>query len=85
MLLIRSSSILVLSYKWLAISYSYPCVIICKLVLAMLVSPPNLKVIAAINSVVVKAFGGILFNFFYYNLSSNYITEPYRKYYGGFY
>ena len=33
----------------------------------------------------VAAFSGILFNFFYYNYSSNYITEPYRKYYGGFY
>ena len=51
----------------------------------MLVSPSNLKVVAAINSVVVKAFGGILFDFFYYNYSSNYIMEPYRKYYGGFY
>ena len=51
----------------------------------MLVSPPNLKVVATIDSVVVGAFGGILFDFFYYNYSSNYITEPYRKYYGGFY
>ena len=58
----------------------------------MLVSPPNLKVVATINSVVVAVFGGIitstfssmLFDFFYYNYSSNYITEPYRKYYGGF-
>ena len=51
----------------------------------MLVSPPNPKVIAFNISVVVAAFSGILFNFFYYNLGSNYITEPYRKYYGRFY
>ena len=44
----------------------------------MLVSPPNPKVVATIVGVVVGAFGSILFNFFYYNLSSNYITEPYR-------
>ena len=50
------------------------------------------KVVAAINSVVVNAltsiatgaFSGMLFDFFYYNLGSNYITEPSRKYYGGF-
>ena len=42
------------------------------------------KVVATINSVVTGAFGSILFNFFYYNLSSNYITEPYREYYGKF-
>ena len=51
----------------------------------MLVSPPKPKVITAVNSVVVGAFSSILFNFFYYNYSSNYITEPYRKYYCGFY
>jgi hypothetical protein len=34
---------------------------------AMLVSSPNLDVVAAVNSVVVCAFGGILFDFFYYN------------------
>ena len=85
MLLILSSSILVLSYRWSTISYSCPRVIIYKLVSAILVSPPNLKVIAAVNSVVVNAFSGILFDFFYYNYSSNYIIEPCRKYYGGFY
>ena len=53
--------------------------------LAILVSPPIPKVVATVNSVVVGAFSSILFNFFYYNLSSNYITEPYRKYYSGFY
>jgi hypothetical protein len=47
----------------------------------MLVSPLILKVVAAVNSVVTYAFGGILFNFFYYNRSSNYIIKPYRKYY----
>ena len=52
----------------------------------MLVSPldPDFKVVTAINSVITGAFSSILFNFFYYNLSSNYITEPYRRYYGGF-
>ena len=42
------------------------------------------KVVAAVNSVVTSAFGGILFNFFYYNLGSNYITKPFRRYYGRF-
>ena len=51
----------------------------------MLVSPPNPKVIALNVSVVVATFSSMLFNFFYYNRSSNYITEPYRKYYSGFY
>ena len=50
----------------------------------MLVSPLNLdfKVIATINGVVTSALGSILFNFLYYNRSSNYIIKPYRKYYG---
>jgi len=43
------------------------------------VSPPNPKVIAAVNSVVTAALGGMLFNFFYYNRSSNYITTPSRS------
>ena len=47
----------------------------------MLVSPPNPKVVAAVIGVVVGAFSGMLFNFFYRNYSSNYIIEPYRKYY----
>ena len=51
---------------------------------AMLVSPPNPKVIALNVSVMVATFGGILFNFFYYNCGSNYITKPYRRCYGGF-
>jgi uncharacterized membrane protein YeiH len=49
----------------------------------ILVSPLIPKVVAAVNGVVTGAFGGILFDFFYRNYSSNYITEPYRKYYSG--
>jgi uncharacterized membrane protein YeiH len=49
---------------------------------AILVSLLVLKVVAAVKGVVTSAFGGILFDFFYYNCSSNYITKPYRKYYG---
>ena len=51
----------------------------------MLVSllDPNLEVVAAIDGVVTGAFGSILFDFFYRNHGSNYITTPYRKYYGG--
>ena len=64
-----------------------------KLVSAILVSLPNPNAVAAVNGVVVAAFSGILvtafssilFNFFYRNYSSNYIIEPYRKYYGRFY
>jgi hypothetical protein len=55
----------------------------CKSALAMLVSLPNLNIVAAVDGVVVCAFGGILFDFLYYNRSSNYITKPCRKYYGG--
>ena len=53
----------------------------------MLVSPPNPKpkVVATVDGVVTGYLGGILFDFFYRNRGSNYITEPYRKYYGGFY
>jgi uncharacterized membrane protein YeiH len=49
----------------------------------MLVSSPNLDIIAAVDGVVVCAFGGILFDFLYRNRSSNCITKPYRKYYDG--
>jgi hypothetical protein len=49
----------------------------------MLVSPLIPKVVATVNSVVTSAFSGILFNFFYRNRGSNYITEPYKKYYSG--
>jgi hypothetical protein len=47
----------------------------------MLVSLPNLDVVATVDGVVVCTFGGILFNFLYRNRGSNYITKPYRKYY----
>jgi len=51
------------SVSWLTISCSCPTVIGCyKLVSAILVSLPDLKVVAAVNGVVVAAFGGILFN-----------------------
>jgi len=51
----------------------------------MLVSPldPKPKVITTVVSVVTTSLGSILFDFFYYNYSSKYIIEPYRKYYGG--
>ena len=51
----------------------------------MLVSLLALNMVTAVIGVVVAAFSGMLFNFFYYNRGSNYITEPYRKYYGGSY
>jgi hypothetical protein len=49
----------------------------------MLVSLLVPKVVTTVNSVITGAFSGILFDFFYYNYSSNYITKPYRKYYSG--
>jgi hypothetical protein len=49
----------------------------------MLVSSPNLNIVAAVDGVIVCAFGSILFDFLYHNPSSDYITKPYRKYYGG--
>jgi len=45
----------------------------------MLVSPPNPKVVAAVNGVVTAAFGGILFDFFYCNRSSDCIMTPGRS------
>ena len=48
----------------------------------MLVSPLIPKVIA-VDGVIVGAFGGILFDFLYYNYGSKCIIEPCRKYYGG--
>jgi len=45
----------------------------------MLVSPPNPKVVAAVNSIITTTLGSIFFNFFYYNRSSNYITIPSRS------
>ena len=61
--LILSSNNLILSYRWSTISYNYPLIIIYKLVLAILVSPPNLKVVTTINGVIVNAFGSILLTY----------------------
>jgi hypothetical protein len=47
----------------------------------MLVSLPDLDVVATVDGVVVCAFGGILFDFLYHNRSSNCVTKPCRKYY----
>jgi len=46
---------------------------------SILVLLPNPKVVAAVNGLATGAFGSILFDFFYYNYSSNYITTPYRS------
>jgi len=43
------------------------------------VSPPNPKVVATVDGVVTAALGGMLFNFFYYNRSSNYVITPSRS------
>jgi len=52
----------------------------------MLVLPLDPKVVTAVDSVVTSAvLSSILFNFFYYNYSSKYITERCRKYYGASY
>jgi len=60
--LILYLSVILFSINQLTISYSYPTVIgYCELVSAILVSP-NLKVVAAVNGVMVAAFSGILFN-----------------------
>ena len=48
----------------------------------ILVSPSIPKVVATIDSIVTGYLGGMLFNFFYCNYSSNYIMERYREYYG---
>jgi len=50
-----------------------------KLVSSILVSPHVLEVVATINGVVTAAFGGILFDSFYRNRGSNYITIPSRS------
>jgi len=74
-----SLSIMLLSINRLTISYNYPLITNYKLVSVILVSLPNLKIITAVNGVVTTAFGGILFNFFYRNRSSNCVTIPYRS------
>src|ERR1700733_4206996 len=83
-LLTLSLSNLLLSVIWLIIFYNCPTVTTYKSISAILVSllDPDFKVVAAIDSVITSAFSSILFNFFYYNLGSNYITKPCRKYYG---
>jgi len=62
-IVLKASVILITSYKLSVI----------------LVSPPNPKVVATINSIITAAFSSILFNFFYYNYSSDYITTPGRS------
>jgi len=61
-----SLSIILLSINRLTISYNRPLITSSKSVSAILVSPPILEVITAVNSVVTTTFGGILFNLFYY-------------------
>jgi len=78
MLLSLSLSITLLSINQLTISYNYPLVTSSKLVSAILVLLPKV-IIASIVSVLTAAFSGILFNFFYHNRSSNYITTPGRS------
>jgi hypothetical protein len=79
MLLSLSLSIVLLSINWLTISYNCPLITGSKSVSAILVSPPVLEVITAVNSIVTAAFSGILFDFFYYNRGSNYIITPSRS------
>jgi len=45
----------------------------------MLMSPPVLKVIAAVDSIITAAFSGMLFDFFYRNRGSNCIIIPSRS------
>ena len=56
----------------------------CESLSYILVSPldPKPKVITAVDGVVTASLGSILFDFFYRNRGSKYITEPCRKYYG---
>jgi len=63
-LLIRCLSVVLFSVNWLTIACSYPTVTgCCESVSAILVLPSDLKVVAAVNGVIVAAFSGILFNF----------------------
>ena len=82
-LLTLSSSTLLLSIIYLTIFCNYPTITIYNSISTILVSLLDLdfKVVATIDSVITSAFGSILFNFLYYNYSSNYIIKPYRKYY----
>jgi len=80
-----SLSILLLSFNLLTISYNRPTVTSYKLVSLMLVSLLVPKVVTAVNSVVTSTFGGIILTYhFYHNYSSECVTEPCRKYHGGF-
>jgi len=73
-----SLSIALLSINRLTISYNYPLITSSELVFAILVLLPKV-IIASVVGVLTAAFGGILFNFFYYNYGSNYITTPSRS------
>jgi len=73
-----SLSIILLSINRLTISYNYPLITSSKLVSTILVLLPKV-VTASIISVLTSTFSGILFNFFYYNRSSNYIIIPSRS------
>jgi len=73
-----SLSIILLSINQLTISYNYPLVTSSKLVSTILVLLPKV-IIASIVGVLTAAFGGMLFDFFYRNHSSNYITTPSRS------
>jgi hypothetical protein len=74
-----SLSIVLLSVNQSTISYNYPLITNYKLVSSILVSPLVLEVVAAVNGVVTAAFGGILFDFFYRNRSSDCVTTPCRS------
>jgi len=63
--LILFSNVILFSISWLTIFYSCLTVIGCyKLVSAILVSLPNPNIVAAVDSVIVAAFGGMLFDFY---------------------
>ena len=46
-------------------------------------SPLIPKAVTTVNGVMASTFSSILFNFLYYNLSSNCVTKPYKRYYSG--
>jgi hypothetical protein len=79
MLLSLFLSIVLLSINQSTISCNWPLITICELSSLILVSLPILKVVAAVNGVVTAALGGILFDFFYRNRSSNCVTTPSRS------
>jgi len=73
-----SLSIALLSINQLTISYNYPLVTSSKSVSTILVLLPKV-IIASVISVLTATFSGILFDFFYRNRSSNYVTIPSRS------